>query len=181
MENRWKYPDLSHSWILRDFSCDGKKEHLDGTNFRHNYGKYFGSAILKVTWYQPCSKFYLNNYNAHWQRHLKDTLQLKILRTWNNIGTNSFLGKYHETKMGEGPRKTTSCTKTWPCSLNSISLIIALFFFAQSNLVFKFNLMLIEWNSHEFIYFFTFWYSAYLGVHPTPLCFFIITIKFPWG
>ena len=26
------------------------------------------------------------NYEAIWQRHLKDTLQLKILRTWINIG-----------------------------------------------------------------------------------------------
>ena len=40
------------------------------------------SCHSESTWSQPCSKFFLNNYEAPWQRHLKDTLQLKILRTW---------------------------------------------------------------------------------------------------
>ena len=30
----------------------GKKEHLNENDFRHGYGNYFESAILKVTWYQ---------------------------------------------------------------------------------------------------------------------------------
>ena len=34
------------------FSTNGKKEHLDENDFHHGYGKYFESAILKVTWYQ---------------------------------------------------------------------------------------------------------------------------------
>ena len=34
------------------FSTNGKKEHLDENDFYHGYGKYFESAILKVTWYQ---------------------------------------------------------------------------------------------------------------------------------
>ena len=33
------------------------------------------------TWSQLCSKFFFSNYEAPWQRHLKDTLQMKILRT----------------------------------------------------------------------------------------------------
>ena len=42
---------------------------------RHGCGNYFRSDILKVTWWHLCSKFFLNNYKAHWQQHLKDTLQ----------------------------------------------------------------------------------------------------------
>ena len=42
---------------------------------------------------------------------MKDTLQLKILRTWINIRVNSFLGKYHEMKMGEGALEIVSCPK----------------------------------------------------------------------
>ena len=34
------------------FRTNGKKEHLDENDFRHGYGNYFESAILKVTWYQ---------------------------------------------------------------------------------------------------------------------------------
>ena len=89
-------------WKVHFFvRSNNKKEHLDENDFRHCYGNYFRSVILKVTWFQLCSKFFLNNYEAHWQRYLKDTLQLKISRTWININTNSFLGKYHEMKMGE--------------------------------------------------------------------------------
>ena len=37
--------------------------------------------------------------------------QLKILRTWINIRTSSFLGKYHELEMGKSAWETISCTK----------------------------------------------------------------------
>ena len=33
-----------------------------------------------------CSKFFLNNYKTPWEWHMKDTLQLKILPTWINVG-----------------------------------------------------------------------------------------------
>ena len=108
---------------------NGKNKHLNENEFRHSYGNYFRSAVLKVTWFQLCSKFFLNNYEAHWQRHLKYTLQMKILRTWINIDANSFLGKYHEIKMGEGALKIISCTKIQACYLHQdISLIIVFFF-----------------------------------------------------
>ena len=64
---------------------------------------------ITVTWYQLCSKFFLNIYEVHWQRHLKDTLQLKILQQCSDFcNTDSFLGtfaqfwfhKYYETKTG---------------------------------------------------------------------------------
>ena len=35
----------------------------------------------------------------------------RILQKWINIPANSNLGKYHETKMGEGTEKTISCSK----------------------------------------------------------------------
>ena len=47
---------------------------------------FYGKCHSKSTWSQLCSKFFLNNYKAPWRWNLKDTLQLKILRTWINIG-----------------------------------------------------------------------------------------------
>ena len=81
----WRCHGIPYIHLYFLFRTNGKGEHLDENNFRHSYGNYFESAILKVTWYQLCSKFILNIYEAHWQRHLKDTLQLKILREWINI------------------------------------------------------------------------------------------------
>ena len=40
-----------------------------------------------------------------------ETVQLKILRTWIKISVNSFLGEYHEMKMGRGALEIISCTK----------------------------------------------------------------------
>ena len=68
---------------------NGKTEHLDDNNFRHGCGNYFKSDVLKVTLFRLCSKFFLENYKAHWQRHLKYTSHLKILRTGINMHANS--------------------------------------------------------------------------------------------
>ena len=57
------------------FRSDGKKECLDENTFRHGYGNHFKTAVLKVTWFQLCSKFFLNNYEVHCKWHLKDTFQ----------------------------------------------------------------------------------------------------------
>ena len=46
--------------------------------------KFFRKYNSESTSSQLCSKFILNNYEAPWQRHLKDTVQLNILRTWIN-------------------------------------------------------------------------------------------------
>ena len=72
---------------------------------------YLISAVFKA----------LNNCEAHWQRRLKDLLQLKILRAWNTMHINSFLEKYDETKMGEGALKIISCTKIRSCYLKNIA------------------------------------------------------------
>ena len=98
-----------------------KREHFDEKDFRHSNGNYFRSAPLKVTWFQFSSKFFLNNYDAHWKWHLKDTLQLKILRKRINIQNNCFLGKYHEMKMGKVALEIISCTKIQACSLKNIA------------------------------------------------------------
>ena len=103
------------------FKSNGKKEHLDENNSRHGYGNYVKSAALKVSWFQLCSTFFLNNYETHWQRHLKDISQLKILPTWINIQANSFLGTCHEMKMGEGARDIINCTKIRVYSLKNIA------------------------------------------------------------
>ena len=89
-------------------------------DFRHGYGNYFKSAVLNVTWFQLCSKFFLN-YEAHWQWHLEVTLQLKNLGTWPNKHANSFLGKYHEIKMGEGVLQIISYTKIQVCPFKNIA------------------------------------------------------------
>ena len=103
------------------FRSNGKKEYLNENNFRHGYCNYFRSAVLQVTWFLLCSKFFFNNHKAHWQRHLKDTLQVNSLQTWINIHTNSFLGKYYEIKMGEDTLEIISCTKIRACSLKNIA------------------------------------------------------------
>ena len=56
----------------------------------------------------------LNNFRIfvrYWQWHLKNTLQLKILRTPISICANSFLIKYLEMKIDEDAWKIISCTK----------------------------------------------------------------------
>ena len=47
---------------------------------------FFRKRHSESTWSQLCSKFFLKDYEAPWQRHLKDTLHLKILQTWINLG-----------------------------------------------------------------------------------------------
>ena len=54
-------------------------------------------------------------------RQLRDTLQLKFLRTWINIRPSSSLVKHHETKIDEeGDWKMISFTKIQVYTLNNI-------------------------------------------------------------
>ena len=117
------------------------------------------------------SKYFLNIYKAHWQRHLKDTLQLKILWKWINIPANYFWINIMKQKWA----------KIW--------VVLKSEFFYEEPLLNYFILFLsnkpIFWiKPHvdriiysQFIYLFTFWYFMYLVVHPVPLCFFIWTSK----
>ena len=77
--------------------------------------------LLDINYVQLYSNFFLNNYEAHWQPHFKDTLQMKILRTWINIHANSFLGKYQEIIMDEHALGIINCTKIRVFSLKSIA------------------------------------------------------------
>ena len=117
----------------------------------------------------------LNNYKVYWQQHLKDILQLKTLRTWINISINSFLDKYDEPKMDEVAMEIISCTEIPACSLKNNTpryFTYCCILLSETNLVFNFNLVSIEWFSPKLVYLFTFWYSVYLGVHPVPLIIF---------
>ena len=51
---------------MNQSGINGKKERLDENHFRHGYGNYPESSILKY------EEFFLNNHKGHWQRHLKD-------------------------------------------------------------------------------------------------------------
>ena len=93
------------------------------------------------------SKFFRTNYEILWQRHLKDTLQLKILQTWINIGTSYFLSKLLKMKFDESARENylhnnlsllfeEHTTKTFHLLLYA--------FFSQINIVFKFNIVLFR-------------------------------------
>ena len=79
------------------------------------------------------------------------TSQLIILQTWINIFFHQDFGKHHETKTDEGAWKIISCTKIRACTSKNIApkkddilFIFILLFFSQKNLVFKFNLVLID-------------------------------------
>ena len=97
---------------------------------KRHFGGYLISAIFKI----------LNNCEAHWQQHLKDTLQLKILQTWINMRINSFLDKYDETKMNEGALEIISRIKIWACSLKNI---------APSHFTY-YCILLFLWNKDSF-------------------------------
>ena len=95
--------------------------------------------LLDINNVQLYSNIFLNNYKAHWQRHFKDTLQMKILRTWINIHANSFFGKYHEMIMTMVPWKLSVAKKSEPvlsrASHQDISLIIVVFA-SRTNLIY---------------------------------------------
>ena len=105
---RWRGIPFFHLLLLFFFlfRTNGIKRHLNEIDFCHGYGNYYERAILKITWYQLCWNFFLKYYVAHWQPHLKDTLELKMLWTRTNICVNHFLGKCHETKKGKNAWET---------------------------------------------------------------------------
>ena len=46
------------------------------------------SVALMVVFLKIFSKFFLTNCKVYWQQHLRDILQLKVLRKWINICAN---------------------------------------------------------------------------------------------
>ena len=73
------------------FRINIRKGYLDESVFRHCYGNFFESVILKVTWSQLCLKFLLKNCEAHSKQHFEEILQWKILRTWIKTCANTFI------------------------------------------------------------------------------------------
>ena len=69
-----------------------ERKQWDGNDFCRCY-RCYGNIFSKVSFrkYLVTAMFKVlsQNYEAPWQRHLKNTLQLKILRTWTNIGVES--------------------------------------------------------------------------------------------
>ena len=59
-----------------------------------------------------CSKIFLNIYEAHRQRHLKDNLQLKILQQSVNIRANSSLVNIMKRKWAKVPGKLSVAQKS---------------------------------------------------------------------
>ena len=56
------------------------------------------NRLFDSPWSQLCLKFFLNNGKTPWQWHMKDTLKLKILPTWINVGVEP------------APRHMTDCS-----------------------------------------------------------------------
>ena len=96
------------------------REQLDENNFTQYYGIFFESTIPKVL-----DHSYVQSSFATITRHFdngiwKDTLQLKVLRTWIAIWASFFLSKYLKTKIGEGPLKIIIYTVIWACFSKNI-------------------------------------------------------------
>ena len=92
---KWDYLVLSiaDNWMI--WRCHGVlfrnnviREQWVENHLRRCNGNFFRKCHSDSNSSQLCPKFFLNNYEAPWQRHLKDTLQLKILRTWIHVGVN---------------------------------------------------------------------------------------------
>ena len=70
------------SFFIFLLRSNGKNEHLDENHFRHAYGNYFKSAVLKVTWFQLCSKL------STITRHIDNGIS-NILYCWRFYGHGS--------------------------------------------------------------------------------------------
>ena len=135
------------SFFIFLFRSNGKNEHLDENHFRHAYGNYFKSAVLKVTWFQLYSKF------STITRHIDNGIS-NILYSWRFYGHGSTYMlifswvNIMKWKWEKVPWELSVAQKfkpvLWRILHQDISLIIVLFFSSQTNPVFKFNLVLTE-------------------------------------
>ena len=125
------------------------------------------SVILKITWYQLFSKF--STIMRHMDNEIWNTpYRLKILQIWINIRVNSFLDKYHETKMGENgkmPWKLLVAQKSEPVLSRTFARHFTYYY-----------ILLFLWNKPSFKYepsvdriilteiclSYTFWYSVHI-------------------
>ena len=140
--------------LLIFFRANCKKGHLDENDFRHCDGNFFP----KVAFWKWLDHSYIQIVpSQQLRRHidnsiLRDTLQLYILRTWINMRAKSFIKtsvNVTETKIDDGAWKKISHAKlqawTWKNIWTKIETTFHLFYalLFLSNLVFKFNIVLI--------------------------------------
>ena len=117
-----------------------------------------------ATWWRLCSKFFLDNLKAHSQRHLRDTLQMKILQEWMNKAANSSLVKYETKVPGKQSAEQKSKPVLWRTfhqkGYMTFHLSLYPFFSLKQNLTYC-------WSNdfhRSFFYLFTFWYFVHLKV-----------------
>ena len=89
-EVRWLLHGMNMSWhpvfsfLFVLFRNNVIRDQLDENDFVIIMF-FFQKDHFESTWSQLCSKFFINNYKATWQQHLKDTLQLNIL--WTSVSS----------------------------------------------------------------------------------------------
>ena len=125
---------------------------MNENKFCHVYGYYFKNAIQKVTWYQLFSKF------STIMRHIAKGIW-KAPYSWRFYEQGStyalilFWISWNEN--GKDASEVISCTKIraflWRTLHQDISIIIIFFSFSETNLVFKFNLVLLN-NFHHSLF-----------------------------
>ena len=117
------------------FRTNGTKGLLNETNFSHCYGNFFECANLKVTWLRLCLKFFLMNYEVHWQEHFE-----------RQPTDQDFTDMDQQKLFQKMPGKLSVAEKSkhplWR-AFHNISLVFMYVFFSQKRLVFKLNLVLI--------------------------------------
>ena len=154
---------------------------MDESGFRHCYGNFFESAILKVTWSQLYSNFFLNNCEVHGQQYFKDRLNMNILRTWIKIRATSFIKTWVniKRKLTKVPWKLSLAEKYDPALQRTLhqtrwcfAYCCMLLFLSNkpsiSNPVF---IDILDSFCHSLFTFLHFdcWYSTEFEFHPVPL------------
>ena len=123
-------------------------EQLDESDFRHYYGFFFESAILKLFDHSYVQSYFATVRRLFCNGIWNNSLQLKILRTWISIGTTYFLSKFIETKIDERAWKIIYIIIR-ACSSKNIArrnftYYCMLLFLSQRNQVFKFTIVLFR-------------------------------------
>ena len=131
------------------FRTKFKKDQLDDNNFRQGYGNYFKSAILKPTYHSYAqSSFSTISFSRHtdngiWQtphslRFYKHGSPFVLTLSWANIHKQKLTKVLEKLSAARKPELTLRKTLD-----EDILFMIIFFFFSQTSLTFKFNLVLI--------------------------------------
>ena len=120
--NGWRCHCIPCVHLEAFFRSSGKKGHLEKYYFRYCYGNFCG--ILNVIWSHLYSKFLFDNYEARWQEHFEQALQMKILWIWINTYANSFTKTWVNTmkqKSAKASAKLSLAQKIRVCTSKSIA------------------------------------------------------------